>query len=150
MALGITIGGLAKATGTKAETIRFYEKIGILAKPTRTAGNYRTYDEEHVRRLTFIRRARDLGFPLDTVRLLLSLVDQPERSCAAVDEIVVQQLHDVEQRIADLQRLREELDRLSHECKGGRVAECRIIDALLPARALEEHQTPSWIEAKSE
>ncbi len=132
MLAGITIGKLAEATGTKAETIRFYEKIGILAEPGRTAGNYRTYDEDHVRRLTFVRRARDLGFPLETVRLLLSLVDQPERSCAAVDEIVVQQRQDVEQRISDLQRLREELDRLSHQCKGGQVSECRIIEALLP------------------
>lgn len=129
---GITIGKLAEATRTKAETIRFYEKIGILAEPGRTAGNYRSYSEDHIRRLTFVRRARDLGFPLDTVRLLLSLVDQPERSCAAVDEIVVQQRHDVEQKIADLQRLRDELDRLSHQCKGGQVSECRIIDALLP------------------
>lgn len=132
MSDGMTIGRLAKATGTKAETIRFYEKIGILAEPSRTAGNYRTYSEDHVRRLTFVRRARDLGFPLETVRLLLSLVDQPERSCAAVDEIAVKQLHDVEQRIADLQRLRQELDRLSHECRGGKISECRIIDALSP------------------
>lgn len=132
MPAGVTIGKLAQATGTKAETIRFYEKIGILAKPSRTAGNYRTYCEDHVSRLTFIRRARDLGFPLETVRLMLSLVDQPERSCAAVDEIVVQQRHDVEQRIADLERLRDELGRLSQQCQGGQVAECRIIEALLP------------------
>lgn len=134
MHAGITIGKLAEATGTKAETIRFYEKIGILAQPGRTTGNYRSYSEDHVRRLTFVRRARDLGFPLETVRILLSLVDQPERSCAAVDEIVIQQRDDVEQRIADLERLRDELDRLSQQCKGGRVSECRIIDALLPAK----------------
>lgn len=132
MPAAMTIGTLAQATGTKPETIRFYERIGILPQPSRTGGNYRSYTDDHIRRLTFVRRARDLGFPLDTVRVLLSLVDQPERSCAAVDAIVVQQLHDVEQRVADLQRLREELNRLSHECKGGRISECRIIEALLP------------------
>lgn len=132
MPLGMTIGQLAKATDTKTETIRFYEKIGILAAPTRTTGNYRSYGEDHMRRLTFIRRARNLGFPLKTVRLLLSLVDQPEQPCAVVDAIVVEQRHEVERKIADLQGLRQELERLADQCRGGRVSDCRIIDALLP------------------
>lgn len=129
---GMTIGQLAKTTDTKTETIRFYEKIGILAAPSRTTGNYRSYGEDHMRRLTFIRRARNLGFPLKTVRLLLSLVDQPEQPCAVVDAIVVEQRHEVERKIADLQGLRQELERLAEQCRGGRVSDCRIIDALLP------------------
>lgn len=130
---GLSIGGLGKATGTKVETIRFYEKIGILPAPSRTAGNYRSYGEEHVRRLGFVRRARALGFPLETVRALLALTDQPDRPCGEVDALVVEQLHEVERKIADLQRLREELDRLAHRCRGGhRMAECRIIEALSP------------------
>jgi Cu(I)-responsive transcriptional regulator len=131
--LSMSIGALARATGTKVETVRFYEKIGILPEPARTAGNYRSYGPEHVRRLSFVRRARDLGFPLETVRAMLALADQPDRPCGEVDALVLGQLHEVERKIADLQRLREELDRLAHQCRGGhRIADCRIIEALSP------------------
>ncbi len=130
---GLSIGALGKATGTKPETIRFYEQIGILPEPARTAGNYRSYDAEHLRRLSFVRRARDLGFPLETVRAMLELADQPDRPCGEVDALVLEQLHEVERKIADLQRLRDELDRLAHQCRsGGRMADCRIIEALSP------------------
>ncbi|MGQ9369260.1 MerR family transcriptional regulator [Azospirillum sp. ST 5-10] len=133
---GLAIGALAKATGTKAETIRFYEKIGILPEPARTPGNYRTYTAEHVRRLSFVRRARELGFPLETVRALLDLADQPDRPCGEVDALVLGQLRAVERKIAALQRLREELDRLAHQCRrGGRIADCRIVEALSPGDA---------------
>jgi len=128
---GLSIGALGAATDTKVETIRFYEKIGILPAPARTASNYRVYGEEHVKRLGFVRRARNLGFSLEAVRQLLDLVDQPDRPCGEVDDLVQGQLQEVEQKIADLQRLREELDRLAHQCRGGRrMAECRIIEAL--------------------
>ena len=130
---GCTIGVLARETGVNIETVRFYEREGLVPAPPRTAGNYRLYGPEHIRRLTFIRRARDLGFPLDVVRALLALADQPDRPCGEVDDLVVGQLHEVERKIADLQRLREELDRLAHQCRsGGRIAECRIIEALSP------------------
>ncbi|GAA4257240.1 MerR family transcriptional regulator [Azospirillum formosense] len=129
----LSIGALGKLTGTKVETIRFYEKIGILPTPARTAGNYRSYGHDHVRRLTFVRRVRDLGFPLETVRSMLDLADQPDRPCGEVDAMVLEQLHEVERKIADLERLRGELDRLAHQCRrGGRIAECRIIEALSP------------------
>lgn len=129
----LSIGALGKATGTKVETIRFYEKIGILPQPGRTAGNYRSYGSEHVRRLSFVRRARDLGFPLEAVRAMLELADQPDRACGEVDALVLEQLQEVERKIADLQRLRDELDRLVNQCRGGRrIAECRIIEALSP------------------
>ena len=133
MKSGLSIGALGKATGTKPETIRFYEQIGILPEPARTSGNYRVYGAEHLRRLSFVRRARDLGFPLETVRAMLDLADQPDRPCGEVDALVIEQLHEVERKIADLQRLREELDRLAHQCRsGGRMADCRIIEALSP------------------
>lgn len=83
----LTIGHLARETGTKVETVRFYEKSGLLPQPTRTEGNYRSYDRAHLNSLSFIRRARDLGFSLDQIRALLALSDDRERSCAAVDEI---------------------------------------------------------------
>jgi len=110
MASGIlTIGDLAKATGTKVETIRYYERIGLLGAPARTGGNYRSYSAEHLGRLSFIRRARDLGFSIEQVRTLLDLSDQKERSCSAVDEIARQHLVEVERKIADLTSLRREL-----------------------------------------
>jgi Cu(I)-responsive transcriptional regulator len=127
-----TIGTLGKLTGVNIETIRYYERIGLLPEPARTSGNYRVYGDRHVRPLVFIRKVRDLGFPIETVRALLALADQPDRPCGEVDDLVVAQLHEVERKIADLQRLRDELDHLAHQCRGGRVSECRIIEALSP------------------
>jgi Cu(I)-responsive transcriptional regulator len=134
---GQTIGDLAKRTGTKVETIRYYERIGLLPAPARTGGNYRAYDEGHLGRLSFIRRARDLGFPLDVVRELLSLADRRDRSCAAVDVIARQHLAEVERKIADLGVLRDELASIIGQCRQGTIADCRIIEALAP-RAVGE------------
>jgi Cu(I)-responsive transcriptional regulator len=125
-----SIGELANATETKVETIRYYERIGLLPEPARTAGNYRSYQAPHVARLAFIRRARALGFSLDQVRELLSLSDQKERSCAQVDAIAQQHLTDVDAKIGTLKILRRELDSLIRQCHSGTIAECHIIDAL--------------------
>ncbi|WP_051512445.1 MerR family transcriptional regulator [Skermanella stibiiresistens] len=127
-----TIGALGKLTGVNVETIRYYERIGLLAGAARSSGNYRIYDDRHVKRLTFIRKARDLGFPLEAVRRMLALSDQPDRPCAEVDDLVVEQMGEVERKIADLTRLRDELARLAHQCRGGLVSDCRIIEALSP------------------
>lgn len=129
---GLTIGALAKATGTQVETIRYYEKIGLLARAPRTAGNYRSYGEAELARLSFIRRARDLGFPIDQVRALLALSDDRCQDCATVDAIANEHLREVDRKIADLTALRRELGTLIAACHGGTVAECRIIDALSP------------------
>ncbi|GLQ55034.1 MerR family transcriptional regulator [Devosia nitrariae] len=131
----LTIGDLAKATGTKVETIRYYERIGLLPEPGRTGSNYRSYDEEHLGRLSFVRRARDLGFSLDQVRELLGLADQTDRSCEAVDAIARQHLTEVERKIVDLTALRDELAEVIERCNHGTVAECRIIAALAPVPA---------------
>lgn len=128
----LTIGKLAALTGVTAETVRYYERIGLLASPARTAGNYRIYGDDQVRRLGFVRRARELGFPIEAIRILLTLADQPERPCAEVDVIVRTRREDVDRKIGDLERLRDELDRLALTCRGGKVAECRIIEALSP------------------
>ncbi len=132
---GQTIGDLARRTGTKVETIRYYERIGLLPAPARTGGNYRAYDEGQVGRLSFIRRARDLGFPLDDVRELLSLSDRRDRSCAAVDVIARQHLAEVERKIADLTMLRDELAGIIGQCRQDTIADCRIIEALAPHAA---------------
>jgi Cu(I)-responsive transcriptional regulator len=128
----LKIGDLAKATDTKVETIRYYEHVGLLAAPARTVGNYRAYSAEHLNRLSFIRRARDLGFSIDQVRTLLNLSDQKQRSCAAVDAIAREHLAEVERKIADLTFLRRELKELIDQCRQGTIAECRIVEALAP------------------
>lgn len=131
-----TIGDLARATGTKVETVRYYERIGVLPEPARMgSGKYRTYTMQHLGRLSFIRRARDLGFSLDQVRELLDLSDQKGRSCEAVDTIAREHLAEVVRKIRDLQALRRELDSIIGQCGHGTVAECRIIEALAPAPA---------------
>lgn len=128
----LTIGDLSKATGTKVETIRYYERIGLLAEPDRTSGNYRAYGKKDLGRLSFIRRARDLGFGLEQVRELLGLSDQKQRSCEAVDVIARDHLADVDRKLADLSALRCELDSIIRQCGCGTIAECRIIEALAP------------------
>jgi Cu(I)-responsive transcriptional regulator len=125
------IGTLAKATGTKVETVRWYERVGLLPAPARTSGNYRAYGPSHLARLSFI-RARDLGFSLEQVRVLLDLAEDRNRSCETVDAIAREHLTEVDRKIRDLQALRRELDGLLSQCRHGRVSECRIIEALAP------------------
>lgn len=131
---GLTIGDLGRATGTKVETIRYYEKAGLLPQPARTAsGNYRAYTAAQLGRLSFIRRSRDLGFTLEQIRALLDLADQRDQDCEAVDGIAREHLAEVERKIADLSALRQELHEMIERCHHGTVAECRIIEALSPA-----------------
>ena len=101
MATRLTIGRAAEAAGCKVQTIRYYEQIGLLRRPPRSEGNQRLFAHEDIRRLAFIRHARALGFPLQAIRDLLSLGDEPDQPCEAVDAIARAQLGDVEQRIAD-------------------------------------------------
>jgi DNA-binding transcriptional MerR regulator len=126
------IGALARATSTKVETIRYYECIGLLPAPTRTTGNYRIYGPAHLNQLSFIRRARDLGFALNEVRELLRLSDRRDQPCDAIDRIARDQLDAVERKLADLEALGAELRQMISQCRHGTVAECRIIEALAP------------------
>ncbi len=137
----LTIGDLGKATATKVETIRYYERIGLLPKPPRTAGNYRAYGQPELARLSFIRRARDLGFSLDQVRELLTLSDDRHQSCAAVDAIATTHLAEVDRKLADLTALRGELSRLLGDCRRGTIADCLIIDTLAPAEEIQLQKT---------
>lgn len=131
-----TIGEVARKTSVKVVTIRYYEKIGLLPGPPRSRGNYRVYGPAQVRRLRFIRRCRDLGFPLPQVKDLLKLSSEDTTACAEVDQITKSHLADVEQRIADLTALASELRRMVRSCRGdGKVADCRIIEALSPERS---------------
>jgi DNA-binding transcriptional MerR regulator len=125
---------LANATATKVETVRYYEKIGLLPPPARTSANYRAYGGDHLARLSFIRRARDLGFSLEAVRELLTLSDDPSQSCEAVDGIARVHLTEVDRKIGDLMALRSELDSVLGACRHGKVGDCKIIEALAPQR----------------
>jgi DNA-binding transcriptional MerR regulator len=135
---GLTIGKLGRATETKVETIRYYEKVGLLNAPRRTAANYRNYTPEHVERLSFIRRTRGLGFTIEDVRELLKLASEREERCDEVDHLVARHLETTERKIEALTRLRTELRSTLNSCKGGRIAECRVIQALSPSPAAEE------------
>ncbi len=130
MAVELSIGGLARETGCKVQTIRYYEQIGLMPEPARTAGNQRRYGWRHVQRLAFIRHGRELGFALDAIRTLMQLSDIPDQPCEQVDVIARDQLQQVDRRIASLRALKTELERMIRQCGGGRIAECRIIEVL--------------------
>jgi len=126
----LRIGEIAKATGANVETVRYYERIGLLQPAERTSGNYRTYTPADVARLNFIRHARGLGFSIPDIRSLLNLADQPERDCSDVDRIATGHLQVVEAKLAQLSVLRDELSRVVGECRGGLVGSCRIMEVL--------------------
>ncbi|WP_296710935.1 helix-turn-helix domain-containing protein [Rhodoblastus sp.] len=128
----MNIGALARTADTKVETIRYYERIGLLPAPPRTAGNYREYSTTHETSLIFIRRARDLGFSIEQIRALLDLVDQKSRCCKEVDAIAREHLADVKRKLADLAAMRRELETIIGQCRNDTVADCRILEALAP------------------
>lgn len=125
-----SIGDAARISGIKIPTIRYYEQIGLLSGVARSDGNRRFYGAEDLRRLAFIRHARELGFPMDEIRTLLKLQDDPDQPCATADAIATARLQDVERRIARLERLRGELRKMVEQCAAGRVGECRVIETL--------------------
>jgi DNA-binding transcriptional MerR regulator len=140
-----SIGGLARVTGCKVQTIRYYEEIGLMPEPARTSGNQRRYHRRHVERLAFIRHSRQLGFPLEAIRGLLNLADNPRQPCQAADVIARAQLEDVKRRIAQLQALKGELERMIRQCRHGEISECRIIEVLSDhSRCLvDDHLAPA-------
>jgi len=135
-----SIGQMSRKTGTKITTIRYYEQIGLMHEPGRSEGGQRRYFERDLDRLAFIRHGRELGFPLDAIRELLDLADNPEKPCTEADAIARQQLAHVEQRIARLSALRTELMRMIKACSGGQISACRVIEVLRDhAQCLTDH-----------
>jgi DNA-binding transcriptional MerR regulator len=126
----MTIGALSRETGVKVPTIRYYEQVGLLPAAPRTQSDRRIYDAAAIKRLSFIRHARELGFEVGTIRQLLDLSDQPHRSCAEVDAIATRHLEEIISRLRRLTALKEEVERMISQCSQGKVAECRILDAL--------------------
>ena len=130
----MTRGELAGKTGCNPETIRYYEKIGLLPEPARSASGYRQYDETHVRRLGFVLRGRELGFAMADLRSLLDLVDRRAVSCAEVEKLARAHLKAVRTKIGDLKRMERVLDTTVDACSGEDVPECPLIDILFGVR----------------
>jgi DNA-binding transcriptional MerR regulator len=129
----LSIGKLAARTDVKVPTIRFYEQIGLLPPPERTASDRRTYGEDSVRRLQFIRQSRQLGFPVEAIRTLLDLAENPDRECGRANTLAAEQLAAVEAKIGQLESLRAELRRMADADCLGPSGECRVIGALSEA-----------------
>lgn len=128
--MNLAIGELARRTGVKIPTIRYYEQIGLLPEPPRTEGRQRRYGMDEVKRLNFIRHARELAFDVDDIRQLLALSESPQRSCHEADSIAIRHLARIEERIGRLEALRDELRRMVDECGHGRICECRIVEVI--------------------
>lgn len=128
------IGEVAKEVQMPVDTIRFYERVGLLPKPGRTASNYRTYSNSHVDRLIFIRRCRGLDMSLDEIRLLLQLSGEPQRQCDTVNDILEEHIGQVESRIVELQSLEKQLKQLRTVCHGpGKARRCEVLKVLRAA-----------------
>ncbi|NOR41844.1 MAG: MerR family transcriptional regulator [Gammaproteobacteria bacterium] len=127
-----SVGDLATACGCKVETVRYYEKTGLLPNPPRTMGGHRVYSLEHLKRLVFIRRSRDLGFTIAQISKLLRFIDEPDHSCGEVKTMAMLHARAVQKKINDLQRLQKALNEMAVRCKGRnyKVEDCPIIDAL--------------------
>ena len=131
--LTVTRGTLAKRTGCNIETIRYYEQIGLMPDPPRSAGGHRQYDNDHLKRLTFVCRARELGFSIEEVRGLLGLVDGGEDSCAEVKALTLKHVSDIRRKIDDLRNIEHVLKVMAARCDDGEVPECPVIDAMFHA-----------------
>ncbi len=125
-----SIGDLSRRTGVKVPTIRYYEQMGLLEAPERSEGNQRRFTKAELERLAFIRHARDLGLTINSIRQLIDLSGHADRPCADADRIAKEQLASVRDRIAKLQNLEEELERIATCCTGETVGDCYVIRAL--------------------
>ncbi|GLI95095.1 MerR family transcriptional regulator [Methylocystis echinoides] len=130
----LSIGELSKQSGVNIETIRYYEKIGVMPAPGRSANGYRVYGAEHLRRLSFVRRSRQLGFSLDEIRGLLRLVDDDAYTCPQVRELTLHHVVEIRRKITDLKRLKRVMEDMAAQCSGRRAPDCAIVDALFDER----------------
>lgn len=142
----VAIGLVSKRTGCNIETVRYYERVGLLPAPVRSPGGYRLYGDEHLKRLTFVRRARSLGFSIDEVRTLLKLADERKRPCAEVRVVAAAHLEDVRAKIADLRAMERVLSETVARCADGKQSDCPLIEALYREdsgpRAVSPHRRP--------
>ena len=124
-----TIGALSRESGVNLETIRYYEKINLLNKPSRAVNGYRHYDESAIKRLRFVRRGRELGFGIAEIKTLLELADHPEHPCKEADQLAQAHLAEVETKIKDLQAMQEVLTKIV-TCQSHTAEHCRLIETL--------------------
>lgn len=134
----LQIGELSRKTGVNIETIRYYERIGVMPKPARTKGGHRAYNDNQLKRLTFIKRSRELGFSLNEIRALLDLVDTGTYTCSEVHGKTIEHLANVKRKIADLRRMEQVLKQTAAECRRGDVPDCPILNALFDAQKKEQ------------
>jgi MerR family mercuric resistance operon transcriptional regulator len=137
----LTIGALSERTGCNVETIRYYERIGLMPRAARSDGGHRLYDGDHAKRLGFIRRSRELGFTLEQVRTLLGLVDGRRYTCAQVKRITIGHIEEIHRKVIDLRKIERVLKDMAAQCEGGAVPRCAVIDALFDQRAKGASQT---------
>lgn len=133
------IGEVSRRTGVNIETIRYYEKIGMMLKPERSDGGNRLYDIQQLQRLFFIKRCRELGFNQSKIKTLLSMVDNDNITCAQVHDLTTAHVADIKQKIKDLRKLEKVLTQMANECSQGDVPECPIIESLFTAAPLDAH-----------
>lgn len=128
--MDLSIGKLSKQVGCKVPTIRYYEQIGLLAKPLRTNGNQRRYAKSHIQQLEFIRHARELGFSIDSIRQLMAMNDDGSGREHFADDVARKHLEDIEQKIAQLSLLRDEMKEMLVACESGANHRCKVLDVL--------------------
>lgn len=124
------IGEMSRQTGVNIETVRYYERIGMMPKPNRSEGGNRLYNTEQLQRLFFIKRCREIGFHLSEIKILLSMVDNTEVTCSEVHDITIKHIADVKRKIKDLRKLEKVLTKMASECNQGNIPECPIIETL--------------------
>ena len=136
----LSIGQLSKRTGVKVPTIRYYEQQGLIEPPHRSQGNQRRYEPVTMKRLSFIKHARDLGIKIDAIRQLIDLSIDPDKPCKEADTIAKEHLAEIQIKIANLKRLEKELIRISSRCSSERIGECYVIQSLSDhGLCLDEH-----------
>lgn len=131
---GYPIGAVSRETGVNIETIRYYERIALMPKPDRTAGGNRQYTHDQLKRLSFIKRSRELGFSIDEIRAMLQMVDQDGVSCGEVHAMTMEHLGSVKDKIRHLKKLERALTGMAAECAKGDVPDCPIIETLFDER----------------
>lgn len=139
----LTIGELAAESGVQAETIRYYESVKLMPRPERTAGKQRRYEQDDVKRLSFIRHARELGFEVNAIREMLGMVNNKTASCEKIDGIARSHLGAVEEKIASLKTLRKELLRMLEHCGKANIADCHVIEVLFDHAKCKTHKRSS-------
>jgi MerR family mercuric resistance operon transcriptional regulator len=145
----LTRGALAARTGCNIETIRYYERVGLLPPPPRSAGGHRLYGQDLVRRLNFVRRSRDLGFSIEEIRELLRLVDGGTYTCGEVEQLARDHVREIRRKIADLRRLKRVFETMAAQCSGDAVPDCPIIDALFDPEGLPRPATTGTTNSRS-